>query len=101
MNMRVFAKRVLPGFESRLLARRVVNFPRDCFESFTGRRDPLIPPHGLWYVGGEEDYRKTNEEYLEHFLRLGGLQPHHKVLDVGCGIGIMASRLTTYLCRNG
>jgi ubiquinone/menaquinone biosynthesis C-methylase UbiE len=101
MNSRAYAKRFLPGFGSRLLVRRVVNFPRDVFESVTGRRDPLIPPHGLWFVGGEEDYQAVNEEYMGYFVNFAGLQPFYRVLDVGCGIGVMAARLTKFLDSDG
>lgn len=101
MNFGIIAKRLLPGFESRLLVRRVLNLPRDTYDRITGRRDPLIPPHGLWFVGGEENYQAVNEEFLGYFIKIGGLQPHHHVLDVGCGIGVMASRLTKFLSPDG
>ena len=101
MNLSIFAKRLLPGFESRLLARRVLNLPRDTYERVTHRRDPLIAPHGLWFVGGEEDYQVVNEEFLRYFTELGGLKPWHRVLDVGCGIGVMAARLTKFLTPQG
>jgi len=101
MNLRILAKRVLPSFDTRLAVRRVINLPRDVVDDLTGRRDPLIPPHGLWFVGGEEDYKQVNAEYLEYFRNLGGLRPDHRVLDVGCGIGVMASALTHFLSPNG
>ena len=101
MNVRILAKRLLPGFNSRLAVRRVINFPRDVFDGVTGRRDPLIPPHGLWFVGGEADYKQVNEEFVRYFTSLGGLQPNHRVLDVGCGIGVMAAALTNVLSPQG
>jgi ubiquinone/menaquinone biosynthesis C-methylase UbiE len=101
MNSRAYAKRFLPGFGSRLVVRRIVNLPRDVFESVTGRRDSLIPPHGLWFVGGEQDYQAVNEEYMRYFVDFAGLQPSHRVLDVGCGIGVMAARLTKFLDAEG
>ncbi len=101
MNIHVAIKRFLPGFRSRLLVRRAINFPRDTFDKLTGRRDPLIPPHGLWFVGGEDNYQEVNEEFLRYFVELGNLRRNSKVLDVGCGIGVMASRLTGYLSPQG
>jgi SAM-dependent methyltransferase len=101
VNIRSLAKRLLPGFNSRLAVRRAINLPRDAFEGLTGRREPLIPPHGLWFVGGESDYKQVNKEYLGHFVNLGGLRPNHRVLDIGCGIGIMASSLTSFLSPQG
>jgi len=101
MKLHVAVKRLLPGFETRLFVRRVLNSPWDTFESITGRRDPLIPPRGLWFVGGEENHRAINAEFLKYFVELGGLRPSECVLDVGCGIGIVAARLTSFLDRTG
>src|SRR4051812_28001792 len=101
MKAHVAVKRLVTGFETRLLLRRMLNFPRDSFESLTGRRDPLIPPRGLWYVGGEDNYHAINEEFLRYFVELGGLRRTDRVLDVGCGIGVMASRLTNFLDGTG
>jgi ubiquinone/menaquinone biosynthesis C-methylase UbiE len=101
LNVQVVLKRLLPGFECRLLLRRTINLPRDTFEFLTGRRDPLIAPHGLWFVGGEKDYKMINEEFMRYFVELGGLHPNHRVLDVGCGIGIMAARLSRFLNAQG
>ena len=53
----------------------MINFPRDMFDLAMGRRSPLIPPRGLWFVGGEEGFEAINEEFLGYFVRLGGLQP--------------------------
>jgi len=101
VNVQVALKRFVPGFEYRLLLRRTINLPRDTFDSLTGRRDPLIAPHGLWFVGGEKDYKKINEEFMRYFLELGGLKPDHRVLDVGCGVGAVASRLSRFLTPQG
>jgi SAM-dependent methyltransferase len=101
MNIRTLVKRLLPGFNSRLAVRRAINLPRDTFEHLAGRRDPLVPPHGLWFVGGEADYRRVNQEFLGYFVDLGSLSPDHRVLDIGCGVGIMASSLAHFLSPQG
>jgi SAM-dependent methyltransferase len=101
VRLGIALKRLLPDFESRLLLRRAINLPRDTFELLARRRDPLIPPRGLWFVGGENDYMAINEEFLGYFVNLGKLQPNHRVLDVGCGIGVVASRLTKFLTAQG
>jgi SAM-dependent methyltransferase len=101
MKVSVFAKRLLPGFQSRLVVRRILNLPRDTYDRVAHRRDPLVPPHGLWFVGGEENYQAVNEEFMRYFVELGGLKPDHRVLDVGCGLGVMASRLTKFLSPEG
>ncbi|NRP21231.1 Ubiquinone/menaquinone biosynthesis C-methyltransferase UbiE [Ensifer adhaerens] len=46
---------------------------------------------------GDGDFRAIGAEFLGHFVRTGGLRPHHRVLDIGCGIGRMAVPLTQYL----
>jgi ubiquinone/menaquinone biosynthesis C-methylase UbiE len=47
-------------------------------------------------VGGRKDFKATNEQFLGYFSG-AGLKPQHAVLDIGCGIGIMASRLVRFL----
>lgn len=55
-----------------------------------------IPPQELMFCG-DGDYRAIGAEFLGHFVRLADLQPHERVLDIGCGIGRMAVPLTQYL----
>lgn len=54
------------------------------------------PNAGSVFVG-DGDFRAVGAEFLGHFIRLGGLRPEHRVLDIGCGIGRMAVPLTQYL----
>ena len=89
-------KRVFPDFESRLRVRRIINLPLDVLDKLTGRSDPLIPPRGLWFVGGRKGYSQTNEQLLAYFAA-AGLRPDGAVLDIGSGLGIMAARLTRFL----
>jgi SAM-dependent methyltransferase len=46
---------------------------------------------------GDGDFRAIGAEFLGHLVRLGGLRPHHRVLDLGSGIGRIAVPLTQYL----
>ena len=39
---------------------------------------------------GDGDYLAVSAGFLRDFVTVGGLEPHHHVLDVGCGIGRMA-----------
>ncbi len=65
------------------------------------RRWFLTPPQGAGYTVGGGDFHKIGQHFRQHFIKLGGLQPHHQVLDVGCGTGRMAVPLTSYLDRQG
>jgi SAM-dependent methyltransferase len=72
----------------------------DLKDRLSGRSDRLVPPRRLDFVG-HSDFVATGEEFLSHLVELGGLQPGHAVLDVGCGIGRMARPLAGYLSSDG
>jgi SAM-dependent methyltransferase len=72
----------------------------DLRDRVSGKSNRLVPPRRLDFVG-HSDFVETGDEFLGQFVELGGLQPGHKVLDVGCGIGRMARPLTGYLTREG
>ncbi|MCR6631663.1 MAG: class I SAM-dependent methyltransferase [Magnetospirillum sp.] len=55
-----------------------------------------VPPSERHFVG-DGDFRAIGAEFLGHFVRLGGLAPTHRVLEIGCGIGRMALPLTQWL----
>ena len=63
-------------------------------------KDSMIPPKSMIFVG-LGDFEKIGLEYKNHFIELAHLQPNHRVLDVGCGIGRMAIPLTNYLSKEG
>lgn len=75
----------------RLRSRRLGQELNHAAGGYLFGRDPLIPPDCLHAVGGPE-FVKVGEEFLRHFVEVGGLQPHHRVLDVGFGTGRMAPR---------
>jgi len=64
------------------------------------RRDPLVPPRRLQVDAGG-DFADTGDEFLGHFTELAGLEPHERVLEVGCGIGRMARPLAGFLDERG
>ncbi len=80
----------------RYTARRLYYLPVDLF----AKRDALTPPKGMIFTGSG-DFRKQGREMTELFKRLGGLQPRHRVLDIGSGIGRIAAGLTEYLDAKG
>ena len=59
-----------------------------------------VPPEEL-ILCGDGDYRAIGAEFLGHFVRLGGLEPGHRMLDLGSGVGRMAVPLTQYLSESG
>ncbi len=67
-----------------------------------GGAPPLAPPVGQALVfGADPGFQVIGAEYLRYFRELGGLQPSHKVLEVGCGIGRIAVALAGYLSADG
>lgn len=76
---------------------------RDWTDSALGRRPALMAPLVLSYRFGIYDlasFRHIGSEFREHFVRLGGLKPGHRVLEIGSGTGRMAAALTSFL-RSG
>jgi ubiquinone/menaquinone biosynthesis C-methylase UbiE len=56
---------------------------------------PALDPELTETVGGGT--HDVSFEFLAHFVQRAGLQPHHDVLDAGCGVGRMAYGLAFYL----
>ncbi len=97
--MKRFLYYLLPA-PIRLIARRIYFLPVDIYEYVTGKRPNGVPPRGKIFIG-HGDYVKQGEKFLDYFRELGGLQPYHTVLDIGCGIGRMAVPLTRFLNEKG
>ena len=72
----------------------------DVRDRVSGRAGRLVPPRRLDFAG-HSDFVATGDEFLGHFVELGGLQPSEAVLDVGSGIGRMARPLAGYLDGSG
>jgi SAM-dependent methyltransferase len=73
-----------------------VRLSLDGMDTLLGRRKELVPPRRLNF-GGDGNFEKTGDEFLEYFVQLGQLRSEHRVLEMGCGIGRMARPLTKYL----
>lgn len=81
------------------LLKKIYYLPVDLVDLLR-KRDGMIPPRSMIFIGGG-DFIKIGEGFKRHFVELGHLQPHERVLDVGCGIGRMAVPLTKYLSEEG
>jgi SAM-dependent methyltransferase len=84
----------------RRIARRLYYLPVDTYEYLTGKRDDITPPKGKIFIGSG-NFSMQGERLLKILIEHGGLQPNHRVLDVGCGIGRLAIPLSKYLSANG
>jgi SAM-dependent methyltransferase len=84
----------------RFVARRLYYLPIDVWETLSGRRDPLTPPRGMIYTGSG-DFRAQGARMAAIFQQYAGLEPQHRVLDVGSGIGRIAAALTGVLKGGG
>ena len=84
----------------RLVARRVWYFLPDCWGSVTGKRDSMIPPKGMIYVGSG-DFMERGNDIVDLLVKYAGLKPDASVLDIGCGIGRLAVPLTKFLNEEG
>ncbi len=84
----------------RRVSRRVWYLPVDLLESLSGARDSMVPPKGKIFIGSG-DFVSAGESIKDQLVELGGLQPSHRVLDVGCGMGRVAVPLTQYLGEKG
>jgi len=72
----------------------------DMLDAARGRRDMLTPPRRLRFVG-DGDFAAIEREFADHLRAYAGLDPEHRVLDVGCGIGRIAVPLVGYLSGRG
>jgi len=61
-----------------------------------------LPPWPLRLaVGSPADFEVTGAEFAAYLKLLGRLEPHHSLLDIGCGCGMMALQLRNYLSPAG
>ena len=89
----------------RPVFRKPYNYVRDklYLKKLFGRHASLIPPLELMHDGpiGFEEFKTNATEFFQHYTKLCNLQPHERMLDVGCGIGRKTFLLTDYLNQSG
>lgn len=71
----------------------------DLLQALTGSRDPEVPPARMQRFS-PVDFRGTGRSLAAMLVR-HGLEPHHRVLDIGCGTGRVALGLTEVLGERG
>ena len=76
----------------------------DFFDTISGRSDDMTPPCRFRLQIGPfldiTQYRLSAKEFLGYLIDLAGLRKDHNVLDVGCGVGQLATVLAEYLNKN-
>jgi SAM-dependent methyltransferase len=65
-------------------------------QAYRRNRFMPVPPEERNFAG-DGDFRAIGAEFLTRFVRMGGLYPAARVVEIGCGIGRMALPLTQYL----
>jgi SAM-dependent methyltransferase len=68
-----------------------------------GRHADLVPPIELMHDGPQsyKDFKQNGDEFFRHYVKLCGLKPDERVLDVGSGIGRKTLPLVKYLKAGG
>jgi SAM-dependent methyltransferase len=93
-------RRYAPFWLGRTL-RGIYYLPSDVRDALLRRHNPMVPSRREAAFIGDGDFAGMGRRFLEQFVGLGGLQPDHHVLDIGCGIGRMALPLTRFLNAQG
>ena len=60
----------------------------------SGGQNSMIPPPSKHFIG-IDNYEGIGREFFSYFVSLGGLDPKHQILDVGCGYGEFCVTIST------
>jgi SAM-dependent methyltransferase len=78
--------------------------PGDVLDKVTGHTDPLIPPRSKNFTGSSSrnpgaagPFRESGDEFFAYLRDYGQIEPHHRILDIGCGLGRHARPFTAFL----
>lgn len=82
-----------------------IGFVWDGVDSLRGQRTNLLPPFALRMQVNSTfralSYEEYGKEFLGYFIRFCNLKKNDRVLDVGCGSGILVAPLVNYLNKDG
>jgi ubiquinone/menaquinone biosynthesis C-methylase UbiE len=84
----------------RRLARKIVFFPVDLFDTIFNRREKFTPPRGQIYTG-RGNFEEIGERMFRLFIKTCSIQSDYQILDVGSGIGRMARPFVNFLNGSG
>ena len=84
----------------RRVVRRIVYYPIDVYDGIMGRRNEMVPPKGMIYVGAG-DFVAQGKRLRELVVKHTDFTPDGTLLDVGCGIGRLAIALTDFISPSG
>jgi ubiquinone/menaquinone biosynthesis C-methylase UbiE len=70
------------------------------WRALNGKSD-LPPLHLRRHVGPLRSFETSGAEFMSYLQLLCKLQPHERVLDIGCGCGQMALHLLSYIDEQG
>ena len=66
---------------------------------FLSARDPLLPPASKNETG-YGNFRAIGYKIVILLIKLAGLKPDHKILDIGCGMGRIAAGLLDFVNKD-
>lgn len=76
---------------------------RSYMRKLFGANADLVPPTSMMFDGpvGYEVFKENGDEFFRHYVELGALKPHERMLDVGSGVGRKTLPLISYLNEQG
>jgi len=85
----------------RLTLRKLRLFALDTRDLLARARPPMTPSRLQVLRVGGFDFHEVGRHIADLAIQQGGLQPHERIVDAGCGIGRLAVPLTSYLTTGG
>ena len=76
-------------------------WPLDYISRLINDKTDFPPLHLRRYVGPLRSFESSGAEFLSYLRLLAGLRPSDRILDIGCGCGLMALFLEDYLDEKG
>ena len=75
--------------------------PFDYVSRLVNGKADFPPLHLRRYVGPLRTFEASGAEFMSYLRLLVGMQPSERMLDIGCGCGLMALYLKDYLDKQG